>query len=44
MKWLANNSYGYQIMDRSQQTITIYLSDKKNIRSYQKQNVLAFEL
>ena len=29
MKILANNSYGYQIMDRSRQTVTKYLSDKK---------------
>ena len=30
MKLLANSSYGYQIMNRSQHTVTKYLSDKKN--------------
>ena len=29
MKLLADSSYGYQIMDRSQHTVTKYLSDKK---------------
>ena len=29
MKLLANNSYGYQIMDRSRHTVTKYLSDEK---------------
>ena len=29
MKLPANSSYGYQIMDRSRQTVTKYLSDKK---------------
>ena len=29
MKLLANSSYGYQIMDRSQHTLTKYLTDKK---------------
>ena len=29
MKLLANSSYGYQITDRSRQTVTKYLSDKK---------------
>ena len=29
MKLLANNSYGYQIMDRSQHTVTKYLTDEK---------------
>ena len=29
MKLLANNSYGYQIMDRSRHTVTKYLSDQK---------------
>ena len=29
MKLLANSSYGYQIMDRSQHTVTKYLSDEK---------------
>ena len=29
MKLLANSSYGYQIMDRSRQTVTKYLSDEK---------------
>ena len=29
MKLLANSSYGYQIMDRSQHTITKYLNDEK---------------
>ena len=29
MKLLANSSYGYQIMDRSRHTVTIYLSDEK---------------
>ena len=29
MKLLANSSYGYQIMDRSQHTVTNHLSDKK---------------
>ena len=29
MKFLANSSYGYQIMDRSQHTVTKYLNDKK---------------
>ena len=29
MKLLANNSYGYQIMDRSRQTVTKYLNDEK---------------
>ena len=27
MKLLANNSYGYQIMDRSRHTVTKYLND-----------------
>ena len=29
MKLLANNSYGYQIMDRSRHTVTKYLNDEK---------------
>ena len=29
MKFLANSSYGYQIMDRSRHTVTRYLTDKK---------------
>ena len=29
MKLLANSSYGYQIMDRSRQTVMKYLSDEK---------------
>ena len=29
MKLLANNSYGYQIMDRSRHTVTKYLNGKK---------------
>ena len=29
MKLLANSSYGYQIADRSQHTVTKYLTDKK---------------
>ena len=29
MKLLANNSYSYQIMDRSHHTVTKYLSDEK---------------
>ena len=29
MKLLANSSYGYQIMDRNQHTVTKYLSDEK---------------
>ena len=29
MKFSANSSYGYQIMDRSQHTVTKYLSDEK---------------
>ena len=29
MKLLTNSSYGYQIMDRSQPTVTKYLSDEK---------------
>ena len=29
MKFLANSSYGYQIMDRSRHTVTKYLSDEK---------------
>ena len=29
MKLLANSSYGYQIMDRSRQTVTKYLTDEK---------------
>ena len=29
MKLLANSSYGYQIMDRSQHTVTKYLADEK---------------
>ena len=28
MKFLANSSYGYQIMDRSRHTVTKYLSDE----------------
>ena len=32
MKLLANSSYGYQIMDRSQHTVTKCLSDKKHMR------------
>ena len=30
MKLLGNSSYGYQIMDRSQHTETLYLNDEKN--------------
>ena len=30
MKILANSSYGYQIMDRSQHTVTNYPTDEKN--------------
>ena len=30
MKFLANSSYGYQIMDRSRHTVTKYLNDEKN--------------
>ena len=29
MKLLANNSYGYQIMDRSRHTVAKYLTDEK---------------
>ena len=29
MKLLANSFYGYQIIDRSQHTVTKYLSDEK---------------
>ena len=29
MKFLANSSYGYQIVDRSRHTVTKYLSDEK---------------
>ena len=29
MKFLANSSYGYQIMDRSRHTVTKYLNDEK---------------
>ena len=29
MKFLANSSYGYQIMDRSRHTVTMYLTDEK---------------
>ena len=29
MKLLANSSYGYQVMDRSQHTVTKYLTDEK---------------
>ena len=29
MKFLANSSYGYQIMDRSRHTVTKYLTDEK---------------
>ena len=29
MKFLANSSYRYQIMDRSRQTVTKYLNDEK---------------
>ena len=29
MKFLANSSYGYQIVDRSRHTATKYLNDKK---------------
>ena len=41
MKLLANNSYGYQIMDRSRHTVTKYLTDKKthaaiNIKLFKK--------
>ena len=32
MKLLANNSYGYQIIDWSRQTLTKYLADKKHIQ------------
>ena len=32
MKLLINSSYAYQIIDRSQHTITRYLSDKKTIK------------
>ena len=29
MKLLANSSYGYQIIDKSRNTVTKYLTDKK---------------
>ena len=29
LKFLANSSYGYQIMDRSRHTVTNYLNDEK---------------
>ena len=29
MKFLANSSYGYQIMDRSRHTVTKFLNDEK---------------
>ena len=32
IKFVANSSYGYQIMDRSRHTVTKYLSDEKNMR------------
>ena len=32
LKLLANNSYGYQIMDRSRHTVMKYLTDKKPMR------------
>ena len=32
MKLIAKNSYGYQIMDSSQHTVTKYLSDEKRMK------------
>ena len=34
MKLLANNTYSYQIMDRSRHTVSKYLSDKKNTNGH----------
>ena len=34
MKFLANSSYGYQVMDRSRHTVTRYLTDQKKTCSY----------
>ena len=34
MKFLGNSSYGYQIMDRSRDTITKYLNDEKTHENF----------
>ena len=37
MRLVANNSYGYQIMDWSQRTVTKYVSDRKHIELSMKE-------
>ena len=49
MKLLANSSYGYQIMDRSRQTVTKYLTDEKthsaiNSKMFQRLNHITDQL
>ena len=49
MKFLANSSYGYQIMDRSRQTVTKYLNDEKihsanNIKLFKRLNFITDQL
>ena len=36
MKFLANSSYGYQILDKSRHTITKYITDKKKTHAANK--------
>ena len=49
MKFLANSSYGYQIMDRSRHTVTKYLNDEKthsaiNIKLFKRLNFITDQL
>ena len=49
MKFLANSSYGYQIMVRSQHTVTKYLNDEKthsaiNIKLFKRLNSITDQL
>ena len=49
MKLLGNSSYGYQIMDRSQHTETLYLNDEKmheaiNNRLFRRLNSVSTDL
>ena len=49
MKFLANSSYGHQIMDRSRHTLANYLNDEKthsaiNIKLFQRPNFITNQL
>ena len=49
MKFLANSSYGYQIMDRSRHTVTKYLNDEKthsaiNTKLFKRLNFITDQL